>query len=257
MHIARGMEPPKMRTELVNQLIKGKEHRETAIANTLGTAGRRPITPDILLLLKARLSDWDAPAVDQRMMWAVCTNLFFGAFRGIELLAREEHQFDPAYTLLAEDIAVVPDNSEPDCWMVQYRIKSPKECKKGATVIVDVFHSQQNICPVLAIQKWRNAGGLAEIGQPGFRWSDGKPLTSKRFNEMLKDRLTGYIDGGEKLYSSHSFRAGAASMLATLGYSDSDIKALGKWNSRAFESYIKAPRSKRAAVAKKFSKIKV
>ena len=50
--------------------------------------------------------------------------------------------------------------------------------------------------------------------------------------------------------SAHSFRSGAASMMANLGYSDKDVKAVGRWSSRAFEIYVKLPRTKRMEAAR-------
>jgi hypothetical protein len=42
-----------------------------------------------------------------------------------------------------------------------------------------------------------------------------------------------------------------ASMLGALGYDDDDVKAVGRWSSRAFEEYLMLPRTKRIAMAKK------
>ena len=51
------------------------------------------------------------------------------------------------------------------------------------------------------------------------------------------------------------FRAGAASAMAALGYGDEDIQAVGRWSSRAFLKYIKLPRTRRAEVAKAWTKM--
>jgi hypothetical protein len=70
----------------------------------------------------------------------------------------------------------------------------------------------------------------------------------------LKERLEGYVEGADKWFTTHSFRTGAASMMAILGYSDSDIKAMGRWSSRAFETYIRLPRTKRIEMARDFAR---
>ena len=69
---------------------------------------------------------------------------------------------------------------------------------------------------------------------------------------IMRERLSGYLEGADKLYTSHSFRTGAASMMGALGFSDDDIKAIGKWSSNAFGNYTKLPRTQRRAVAKSF-----
>ena len=253
LHIAKGCPPPKLRSDIVSQILKGKLNIESADRNTGGDKSRLPMTPDILLLLKARLSESAFCPTDQRMIWAVCSNLFFGAFRGCELLARSEKEFDPAYTLLLEDVYITEESAAGGTETVRYRIKAPKEDKAGKITIVDVYQSRTDLCPIRAFKKWRATCPPASPGQPVFRWTCGTPLTGTKLTEVIRERLRGFLDGAEQRYSTHSFRAGAASMLGTLGYSDSDVKALGRWNSRSFEKYIKLPRSKRAAVAKEFS----
>ena len=40
------------------------------------------------------------------------------------------------------------------------------------------------------------------------------------------------------------------SMLGALGFSDEEVKAVGRWSSRAFEEYMLLPRTKRMQMAK-------
>ena len=253
LHIMKGVDPPKLRSDIVSMALRGQEHREQAASRLHANKERQPITPDILLLLKARLRESNFSPVDQRLVWAVCTVAFFGAFRGIELLSRCENRFDPAFDLLAEDIAVVED-SESGGHALQLKIKSPKEDKKGRSIVVDIFRSRADICPVTAYRKWQELLPPREAGMPAFRWSSGTPLTSRRLNEILKERLAGYLEGAESQFTSHSFRTGAASMMGALGYSDDDIKSIGKWSSSAFDKYVKLPRNKRKLVARNFCK---
>jgi len=252
LHIMKGVQPPNLRTELVKLALKGKTNKDAAEKRARGSIDRQPITPDILLLLKARLKSSEFLPVDKMMIWTVCTTAFFGAFRGAELLCRSEKVFDPAYTLLSEDVALSEQDGSGN-HVLQFRIKAPKEDKLGKSVIVDVFQSREDICPVSAYKKWKALEPPSEAGQPAFRWSHGAPLTARRLNEILKERLTGYLEGADKLYTSHSFRTGAASLMGALGFADEDIKAIGKWSSNAFGNYTKLPRAKRRSVAKEFS----
>ena len=41
-------------------------------------------------------------------------------------------------------------------------------------------------------------------------------------------------------YKGHSFRIGAASLVAEEGLSGSQIRAMGRWNSNAFRKYIRS-----------------
>ena len=103
------------------------------------------------------------------------------------------------------------------------------------------------------IKKWEKFT-VVDDKQPMFRFRSGVPLTGKKFNEIVRGCLAGEVEGVEKLFCSHSFRAGAASMMAAIGYSDDEIKAVGRWSSRAFMEYIKLPRTQRAEIAQRISR---
>jgi hypothetical protein len=191
--------------------------------------------------------------VDKRMLWAAAAIMFFGALRGNELLCRSVGQFDPAYTLCSQDIQVQGERAGGR--RLQIRVKAPKEKKNGGDTVVDIFQAKPDVCPVSAFEKWREMGPVWEWGQPAFRWSSGRPLTSAQFNVVLKERLKGYVAGADRWFTTHSFRTGAASMMAAMGYGDEDIKSMGRWSSRAFETYIRLPRSKRIEMARSFASV--
>jgi hypothetical protein len=44
-------------------------------------------------------------------------------------------------------------------------------------------------------------------------------------------------------------------MLGSLGYSDDEIQASGRWSSRAFEAYLKLKRTKRGRLGKQVRNI--
>ena len=249
LHIERGMPEAVIRTERVNMVLRGLRNKNNTEKRRGGVKDRLPVTADILELLKTRLQSSSVRGRDQRMIWTVCTLLFHGAFRVHELLCNRSESFDPDFTLLSQDVKV---NGEGRGRTLQVKVKAPKEDKNGKVVIVDVFQTATAVCPVQAFVKW-DRFRLKEVDQPLFRFSSGEPLTGKRLNEIIRERLRGYVED-ERLYSSHSFRAGTASAMAALGYGDEDIQAVGRWSSRAFLEYIKLPRTRRAEVAKAWSK---
>ena len=51
------------------------------------------------------------------------------------------------------------------------------------------------------------------------------------------------------IYSGHSFRIGAATTALRAGISDANIKMLGRWESSAYQLYLKTPREELASVS--------
>ena len=54
--------------------------------------------------LRATINKWREDDQMKLMIWIVCLISFFGGFRVHELLSRVEQTFDPAFTLLGQDI---------------------------------------------------------------------------------------------------------------------------------------------------------
>ena len=50
-------------------------------------------------------------------------------------------------------------------------------------------------------------------------------------------------------YSGHSFRIGAATAAVQAGLEDSVVKMLGRWESSAYQRYIRTPRETLAALS--------
>jgi len=250
LHVIKGIEEPKLRTELVNMVLAGRQNLEATEKLKSATKERQPITLDLMLLLKAQLKTWDATNSDKVTAWCICTLLFHGAFRGGELLCKSTETFDPAVNLLRRDLLLTEDESPGKT--IQIRLKFPKESKDKRATIIDVYETGTSICPVKAFIKWRNMTEGAALENPAFTWSSGKIVTTTTMNSIIKGRLDQFLPGHR--ISLHSFRTGTASMMANLGYSEKDIKAVGRWSSRAFENYIKLPRSKRISTLEKLKK---
>ena len=250
LHIAKGVSEASFKTERITTMLNGLKNKKMAERRREGKEKRRPITPDILRLLKARLCSAEMGNKDKKLVWAVCSILFHGAFRIHEILTKAEGRFNPDYCLLGSDV-VVKETQEGE--RLQLKIKAPKEDKSGASIIVDVFATGSDICPVSAYRRWRNKA-KSDKDKPLFRFNNGKCLTGRRFNEILKEMLSGVLPESKGLISSHSFRAGAASMMGVLGYSDEEVKAVGRWSSRSFLDYMKLPKSRRIEIAREWSR---
>ena len=85
---------------------------------------------------------------------------------------------------------------------------------------------------------------------PLFRLSDGRLLTKQIFIEKVRAALSvlGYDDTS---YAGHSFRIGAATTAAACGIEDSLIKILGRWESSAYQLYVRSSRQTLKSVSKR------
>ena len=113
-------------------------------------------------------------------------------------------------------------------------------------VNIELFSTGTFTCPVDAWGKWQRVSGVRVSPlKPVFRLDCGRCLTGKQFNKELKSLLGKHINYNEKKFLSHSFRSGFASMMAEVGYSDTEIMRQGRWHSDAFLAYCKTGRGSR------------
>ena len=87
---------------------------------------------------------------------------------------------------------------------------------------------------------------------PLFCNLDGSPVTKYQVINRVRLALQ-TLSLDDKAYAGHSFRIGAATTAAERGLEDSLIKALGRWESEAFQLYIRTRREKLAAVTQVLS----
>jgi hypothetical protein len=212
--------------------------------------GRLPVTLALLKMLKHRIRSQKWPTSKKFLVWAVCSIAFHGGFRIHELLARSSTIFDPDFTLLGQDAKIqhcLIDGRQTKC--IEIRVKNPKESKAGSIAIIDVFETGGQTCPVKAFEKWEKQH-VKVANKPLFSENE-KPLTGRELNKMLKELLGDLVDYRKGSITAHSFRSGLASLMAEKGMSDEDIQIAGRWSSRAFERYIKLPRTASARTAMK------
>ena len=205
---------------------------------------RLPITPTALRLLKLAISKERYDKHDMRILWLLCTLAFHGSFRMGELLQKSTKVYDPVFTLLKRDVVLspLPDQTNSS---LEILLKSSKTSLRQ-NVLVDVYPTNNDICPIKAYIRWAKCS-TTNKASPLFRFSSGKLITPAFLNDHLKIWLD--MENSFGRFSCHSFRAGLPSILGSLGFDNSDLKAVGRWSSRAYELYTKLPRTKRRAIA--------
>jgi len=247
LHLQHGTDCPALRSEFIKMLLRGKKNSETRSDSSGCGRARRPATVETMDKLKAALRDSPWDTYSKRLIWTVCTILFFGALRSGEILCLTPAKFDPRFCACGEDI-ILAVNKNTGAKKLVLTVKVPKEEKSGADATVEIFQANSaHLCAVTSWEKWLALSPPLERGQPIFRRQDGSPFTQSDLNNALRNLLPG------QGISSHSFRIGAATEMGKRGFADEDIKLAGRWNSGAFNGYVRMGKSRRSAVAEKFS----
>ena len=253
-HFKRGYFNVNLLSDIIKHILVGLKQRDLKADKQINKPGRLPVTVEVLktLRLKIRRSGW--VLAKKRLVWAVCVLGFSGSFRVHEMLAKKQNEFDPTSTLLLSDVGVETLHlAEGPTQVLKVKLKAPKEARLRQGVVVDLFPTKSYLCPVLAMRKYIQAFPLPLVDdKPVFRRLDGLAYTGAAFNSDLKLLLRG--TGQEGLITSHSLRAGLASEMGALGYSESDIMQIGRWHSSAYLHYVKNGRRQRMRVAQEVSK---
>ena len=86
-----------------------------------------------------------------------------------------------------------------------------------------------------------------------FIFKDGRVLSRDRFVAQVRQAI-GALRLNSQDYTGHSFQInGAATTAAECGLEDSVIKALGRWESSAFQVYVRTPRDRLDSISQLLS----
>ena len=204
---------------------------------------RLPITPAILRGLKAVWSPRAVSDSNYIMMWAACCLGFFGFMRTGEFTVSTAVGYDSSTSLGMRDVSV-DSRDNPSMVRVVLRQSKTDPFRKGVAIYLG--RTQGDLCPVSAILAYIACRPLVE--GPLFIFKDGSYLTRDKFVSAVKQGLVASgIDC--RGYSGHSFRIGAATTAALQGVEDSVIKMLGRWESAAYQRYLRTPRDSLASVS--------
>lgn len=222
--------------------LRQAKHRVTRVKQRL------PITPDILRKLKGSWEK-DCHNSDFIMLWAASCTCFFGFLRSGEVTVPSMSEYDPEGHLSEGDVSL-DSQSEPSVVRVHIKASKMDPFRKG--VYVYLGKTGNELCPVVAVAAYlavrdRQSG-------PFFRFASGTPLSRELFVKHIRIALRPY-DLEVSSYSGHSFRIGAATAASAAGVEDSMIKTLGRWQSSAYQTYVRIPRESLAAVSKKLSEV--
>ena len=181
------------------------------------------------------------------MLWAACCIAFFGFIQVGEFTIPGPRDYDASIHLSFSDIAVV---SRGNPRLLQVTIKQSKTDSFWRGLNIYLGATDIAICLISGILPYLAARG----NKPGplFITQDGKGLTRQAFSALL-DSLLSKLHLDTKCFNTHSFRIGAATSAAHTHIPDTYIKMLGRWQSDAYQRYIKTPPQELAMLSKQLA----
>ncbi|XP_054831298.1 uncharacterized protein LOC129326975 [Eublepharis macularius] len=190
---------------------------------------RLPISPSVLRGLNSVWEDVCHSSFEVLLFHAAALTAFFGALRVSELVS-----------LSARDTsgrALVMQDLKFKGKAAILRVRRSKTDQRGFGCEITLGPcAEQELCPVRALRLYVQARGES----PGvlFCHSDGRPLTKYQF-WAVTGRALGKLGFSGVRFATHSFRIGAASTAAAMGYPGPEIQKVGRWRSSAYRSYIR------------------
>ena len=205
---------------------------------------RLPLTPPLLQAIKTCWAPKAADA-DTVMLWAACCMGFFGFMCAGEFTVTSAQNVEQETCLSAQDVAV-DSHASPSIVRVHLKQSKTDPFRHG----VDIFLGRTDaaLCPVAAILAY--CAIRPAIASPFFVFEDGSPLTRERLVAAVRSALS-HAGVNTAHYSGHSFRVVAATRA---GLQEATIKMLGRWESSAYERYVRMPRESLAAISRQLSR---
>ena len=191
---------------------------------------RSPISPVLLQQLSEQWVSLCRSEYERALFRVASLLAFFGALRVSELVAAGKED-KSRVALQLRDVFLGEDSLE-----VFIRRSKTDQVGKGRRLVLRRC-SVENLCPVRAAKVYMEQRGLEE----GYflMHADTSPLTKYQFWRMTDLALQKVGVQGLR-FGTHSFRIGAASTAAALGYSPEEIKRLGRWSSNSYRNYVRS-----------------
>jgi hypothetical protein len=206
--------------------------------NSKPTPSRLPITIPILSLLTDTLRRGFHGEYLDSMMTAVLTLAFFGFLRCGEFTSPTV-TFNPSTGLALRDISL---RSDPNGPFISLFLRASKCDRFREGVTIKVFATGNALCPYAAMQSYltKRRSISCDPLSPLFCIPPCVPLTRHAFIALLDSLLVNRNLPVHQI-RPHSFRIGAATEAARVGIPDHLIKALGRWSSSCYMTYIRTP----------------
>ena len=213
------------------------EKLSTALSRQQPLDIRLPITRPILHELLRSLSFSNSSAFQRSLFSAMFLVAFYGLFR-IGELATKSTRFVRSviqYSDLTFSFGTDPDGPPQGAKITIHEYKH--NASRHPFDILLARDVSSPFCPVTAFFQYCRVRG--DRPGPLFCHADQTSISVHQFHIALQQCLS-YCGLDASRYKGHSFRIGGACHAADRGYSDAQIRALGRWKSDACKVYLRS-----------------
>ena len=186
---------------------------------------RLPITRQLLHKIVDAVDKVAPSQYVVRLLRALFLTLFHGFFRLGEIVPKSASK---AEVLAYEDMTLSQQEAS-------FMLRSYKHSTEPCRVVIAACASSPH-CPVRAIMEYCQMRGSYK--GPLFTLGPASVFSADISRQYLR-RTLNFCGLDTTRFKGHSFRIGAASDAAQLGYSDAQIRLMGRWRSDAFRRYIR------------------
>lgn len=193
---------------------------------------RKPLKLSMVKKIVSQRSSLSWAERDKLSFVSALLMAFFGFLRSSEytMTSKNRDSF-----LRRRDAKIVTSKGRDRYIKLRLRKSKTDQFKESC---IKIYGNEKALCPVKALKEYLDV--VKRDKNSALFWFRNKPLSQKKFNEMLKYALK-LVDINPKVFSSHSLRSGAASTAAHRGVPAWLIQKLGRWRSGCFKTYIPDP----------------
>ena len=192
----------------------------TGLKRSSGTGDSRlPITRQMLQQIVRVFSCVCTSQFEVKLFTAAFALIFHGLFRVGELTVDNRYAH---HTVQHSNVKVFDKYVE-----IYLPTSKTDQFRKGYTIQI-CKHEDSTVCPVSTLGSY--LGFRPNFQGPLFCHFDGKSLSSYQYTAVLKKTLA-LLGHDTANYKSHSFRIGMATTVTLEGFTDDQIKAMGRWKS--------------------------
>ena len=226
VHKLKGLRDP-TKSFLIQKLL-------TALSRQRAADVRLPVTKPVLHQLVRSLDFTNSSAWQRSLFGTIFLVAFYGLFRIGELVVKSTHL--GSSVVQYHSLTFLTCNGLPHIAKISISEYKHNPSKRPFHILL-AREDVPSLCPVTALLQYTRLRG--DRSGPLFCNADFSPVSLHQFNTELQRCLT-YCGLDLSRYKSHSFRIGGACHAADNGFSDAQIRALGRWKSDAFKVYLRS-----------------